>query len=173
MTHSRKLLLIAISALPLLSGCEVVDAFEAAVSGPECGSFEFPAELENVDLNVLDHRFDWDRLDGVLAVLEPYEDSYGPDILFALGVLYLRKAATLSNDPAYFRRGVRLLAWAALCGQAPAVLFLSGVYSEGLPGIEKDPELGACLDRAYYLNKDKRALIPGRVWACGLRMENL
>ena len=144
-----------------------------AASGPHCGSFDFPAELENIDLDVLHHRFDWDRLDGMLAVLEPYENSHGPDILFALGVLYIRKAVTLSDDPAYFRRGVRILAWAASCGQSPAVLILSGVYTEGLTGVEKDPERGACLKKVYERHRHERALIPGRVWACGLRMESV
>jgi hypothetical protein len=157
----------------LLSGCELVDAVEVAVSGPNCGSIGIPAELENVDLHVLDHRFDWDRLDGMLAVLEPYEDTHGPDILWALGVLYLRKSSTLSDDSAYSRRGARLLAWAALCGQSSAVSLLSGVYSDGLAGIEKDPELGACLDRAYNPLKHQRALIPGWVWGCGLRVDDV
>jgi hypothetical protein len=173
MTRSKKLLPAALAALLLLSACELVDAVEVAVSGPHCGSFDYPAELENQDLSVLDHRFNWDRLDGMLAVLEPYEDSHGPHILFALAVLYVRKAATLSNDPAYFRRGVRLFHWAALCGQAPAVLVLSEFYSVGPPFVDIDPELAACLDRAYNPLKHQRALIPGWVWGCGIRVEDL
>ena len=157
----------------LLSGCEIVDAVEVAVSGPECGAFGFPAELGNVDLHVLDHRFDWDRLDGMLAALAPYEDSHGPDTLWALGVLYIRKGVTLSDDPAYFRRGVRLLRWAALCGAEPAVEILSGVYREGLAGVDVDPDLAACLDRSHDPHKHERALIPGRVWGCGLRVEDV
>jgi hypothetical protein len=173
MTYSRKMRHAALTALLLLSGCEVIDDFEVAVSGPHCGKFGIPAELENKELHVLDHRFDWARLDGMIAVLEPYEHEHGPDILWALGVLYLRKASTLSDDLAYYRRGVRLLHWAALCGQTPAVSLLSGIYNEALPGMESDPELGTCLDRAYYLYKDKRELIPGPVWGCGLRMKDV
>ncbi len=173
MKRFRTILPLAIAVLLLLSACELVDAVEVAVSGPECGAFGFPAELDSVDLHVLDHRFDWDHLDGMLAVLAPYEDSQGPDIMWALGVLYIRKAVTLSDDPAYFRRGVRLIRWATLCGQAPAVSLLSGVYGEGLFGIKKDPELAACLDRAYNPHKHERALIPGWVWGCGLRVEDV
>lgn len=182
MNRSKKPLAAAFAALLFLSSCEVVDDFEVALSGPHCGRFGIPPELENKDLNVLDHRFDWDRLDGMLALLEPYEDSHGPHILFALGVLYMRKAVTLSNDPAYFRRAARLFHWAALCGQAPAVSMLSGLYGEGLSGaegvtremfgVERNPELAACLHRAYEANKYNYAPIPGRVWGCGLRMED-
>ncbi len=50
---------------------------------------------------------------------------------------------------------------------------LSGVYSEALPGIEKDLELAACLDRVYYQNLDKSEPIPGPAWGCGLRVEDL
>jgi hypothetical protein len=173
MMRSKKLLPAATAALLLLSGCELFDAFEVAVSGPECGAFGFPAELESQDLHVLDHRFDWDRLDGMLAVLEPYEHTHGPDILWALGVLYVRKAVTLSDDPAYFRRGVQLFHWAALCGNGVAVEMLSDVYSGGLAGIEQDPELADCLDRAYDPALYERALIPGRVWGCGVRLKDL
>ena len=181
--RSKKLLPAAIAAVLLLSGCEVVDDFELAMSGPHCGTFGFPAELENIDLDVLDHRFNWDRLDRMLAVLEPYEHTDGPDILWALGVLYMRKAVTLSNDPAYFRRSARLFRWAALCGNAPAVETLSGLYGEGLFGaegiteemfgVERNPELAACLHRAYEGNIYDYVPIPGRVWACGLRVENV
>ena len=123
--RSRKSLPATLAALLLLSACELVDMVEVAASGPRCGSFDYPAELENQDLGVLDHRFNWDRLDEMLAVLEPYEDSHGPHILFGLGVLYLRKGAALSDNLAYYKRGVRLLTWSALCGQSPAVLLLS------------------------------------------------
>lgn len=167
----------------LTAGCELVGAGVMAVSGPVCGASGIPPELENKELHVLDHRFDWDRLDGMIAVLEPYENSHGPDILFALGVLYMRKAVTLSEDPVYFRRGFRLLHWAALCGNAAAVLMLSGLYREGVPyaegsteellGVEKNPERGACLKKVYERHRSERALIPGRVWACGLRMESV
>jgi hypothetical protein len=170
---SRNLLPAAMTDFIFLSGCELADAIEVAVSGPRCGRFGIPPELEGKELHVLDHRFDWDRLDEMLAVLEPYEDSHGPDILWALGVLYIRKAVALSDDPAYFRRGVRLNRWAALCGSGVAVEMLSGVYSEGFPGVEKDTKLAACLDRAYDPALYERALIPGRVWGCGLRMEDV
>ena len=116
MNRPRTPLLAVVAILLFLSGCELVGTFEVAASGPHCGKFGIPPELENKDLNVLDHRFDWNRLDGMLVLLEPYEDSHGPDILWALGVLYMRKAVTLSNDLAYFRRAVRLFHWAALCG---------------------------------------------------------
>lgn len=173
MTQSKKLLPLAIAALLLLSACEIVDAVEVAVSGPHCGAFGIPPELDDVDLDVLAHHFDWDLLDGMLAVLAPYEYGHGPDILFTLGVMYLKKGSTLSDDSAYYRRGVRLFRWAALCGQSPAVSYLSEFYSVGVFGVEKDPELAACLDRSYNLYKDKRALIPGWVWGCGLRVEDL
>ncbi len=183
MNRPRTPLLAVVAILLFLSGCEFVGTFEVAASGPHCGKFGFPAELENNDLDVLHHRFDWDRLDGMIAVLEPYENSHGPDVLFALGVLYVRKAVTLSYDPAYFRRGVRLFHWAALCGQAPSVLMLSGLYREGvsyaegsteeLLGIEKNPERGACLKKVYDRHRSERALIPGNVWACGLRIESV
>ena len=172
MMRSKKLLPVGFAAFMLLSGCELVDAVEVAVSGPECGEFGLPPELAKKNLYALDDRFDWDRLDEMIAVLEPYKDSHGPDVLFSLGVSYVRKAVTRSNDPAYFRRGVRLFHWAALCGDSAAVLMLSGVYREGFPGIDKDPELAACLDRAYNPHKHERALIPGRVWGCGLRVED-
>ena len=58
---------------------------------------------------------------------------------------------------------------------------LSGLYGEGLSGaegitqemfgIEKDPELAACLKKVYERHRSERALIPGNVWACGLRIE--
>ena len=40
-------------------------------------------------------------------------------------------------------------------------------------GVEKNPELGACLDRSYDPEKIERALIPGRVWGCGVRLEDV
>lgn len=180
MIRSNKLLPIAIAALLLSAGCEVVEDFEVAMSGPHCGDFGVPAELENKDLGVLDHRFDWERIDGMIALLKPYERSHDPDILFALGVLYVKKAVTLSYDPVYFRRGVRLFRWAALCGHGPAAMMLSGLYSEGLPGakgntedllgVERDPELGACLRQLN--DPDSYIINSGRVWGCGLRMRN-
>lgn len=181
MTRSKKLISSAIATLLFLSGCELVDAVEVTMSGPHCGRFGIPPELENKDLNVLDHRFDWDRIDGMIAVLEPYEHSHDPDVLFALGALYVKKAVTLSYDPAYFRRGVRLFRWAALCGHGPAAMMLSGLHSEGVPGAERDseellgfemnPELGACLQRLEDPNS--YIISSGRVWGCGLRMEDV
>ncbi len=173
MAHSWKSLPAAFVAMLLVSACEIVDVIEVAVSGPECGSFGMPPELEDKNLSLLDPNFDWDRLDEMIAMLESYEHSHGPDVLFSLGISYIMKASTLSDDPAYYRRGVRLFHWAALCGESAAVLMLSGAYSEGYPGVERDPELGACLDRIYYLNLDKRKPIPGPVWGCGLRVEDL
>lgn len=173
MTQFGKMLPVGLAALLLLSACELIDAVEVAVSGPHCGSFDIPPELENKDLNVIDHRFDWDRIDELITLLESYEDDHNPHILFALGVLYIKKAVTLSDDPAYFRRGVRLFHWAALCGQMAAVEMLSGLYSEGDFGVEKNPEFDACLNRSYDPHKNERALIPGRLWSCGLRVKDL
>lgn len=173
MTHFGKMLPAALAALLLISGCEIVDAVEVAVSGPECGAFGLPPELADKNLYALDPHFAWDRLDEMIAMLESYEQSHGPDVLFSLGISYMMKASTLSDDPAYYRRGIRLFHWAALCGESAAVLMLSGAYSEGFPGVERDPELAACLDRVYYLNLEKRKPIPGPVWGCGLRVEDL
>ena len=173
MTRTKKLLPLAIAAVLFLSACELVDMVEVAVSGPECGAFGFPAELENEDINVLAHYFDWDRLDGMLAVLAPYEESHGPDILFALGVLYVRKGAASSDNPTYFRRGIRLFHWAALCGQALAVSYLSDFYSIGPPVVDKDPELAACLEEVHEASKYEHAPISGPVWGCGVRLEEV
>ena len=176
MTHFRKMLPAALAVLLLLSACELVNAVEVAVSGPECGrsgELGYPPELAKKNLYALDPSFDWDRLDEMIAVLESYEDGHGPDVRFSLGISYIMKASTLSDDPAYYRRGVRMLRWAALCGVEPAVELLSGVYREGFPGVDKDSELAACLDRSHDPLKHERALIPGRVWGCGLRVEDL
>lgn len=171
MTRSWRLLPLAFAAL-LLSGCVLADAIEVAASGPHCESFGIPPGLEKEDLYVLDHYFDWHRIDGMIAVLKPYEESHRPDVLFALGILYVRKAAVSSDDPAYFRRGVRLFRRAAMCGQAAAVSYLSGFYSGGPPFVDIDPELGACLNQAYEGYRSVRALLAGRVWACGVRLED-
>ena len=173
MMRSKKLLPLAFVALLLLPACELVDAVKVAVSGPECGSFGLPPEIADKNLYPLAHRFDWDRNDELIAVLAPHEHSHGPDVLFALGFSYVRKALILSNDPAYFRRGVRLLRWAALCGDGAAAGFLSYFYKEGLMGVEKNPELAACLERSYDPHKIERALIAGRVWRCGVRVDDL
>ena len=47
---------------------------------------------------------------------------------------------------------------------------LSGVYDEGMMGVEKNPDLGACLDRIYDPGKNEVTLIAGRAWGCGLRV---
>jgi len=189
-TRYRQLLPLAFAAMLLLSGCELADVIEVAVSGPHCGRSGIPPELEERGLNLFGHApepmsrdqfgrvFDPDRLDNaIIAVLEPYEDSHGPDVLFALGLTYVRKAGTLPDNPAYYRRGERLLAWAALCGQPLAAYYLGSFYEERLPGVDKDPELGACLIRLHDLDNYEphliiRAQFAGRVWACGLRLEN-
>ena len=132
-----------------------------------------PPELEERGLYLFDGPHDWYQIDEMIAALEPYEGGHGPDVLFALGVSYLRKSDKLSGDPSYDRRGVRLLHWAALCGQGLAVVLLSDIYDAGLMGVEKNPELGACLERSSDPEKNERALIPGRVWSCGLRMEDV
>ena len=177
MRRSNKLLPAGFVALLLLSGCELTDAIEVAASGPHCGRSGIPPELEERGLNLFGEPYDPDRFDETIAVLEPYEESHGPDALFALGYSYIGKASALSDDPAYYRRGVRLLAWAALCGQPLAAFFLGVSYDQGLPGAEKDPELGACLKRLHDLDNYEphliiRALLAGRVWACGVRLED-
>ena len=181
MVTLRKMLPTMLAALLLLSACEVVDNFEVTLSGPDCGKFGVPPGLVDSDLYVLGHDFDWDRIDEMIAVLEPYEDSHGPDVLFGLGTLYTRKAVTLSYDPVYLRRGVRLFYWAALCGHGVAVNILSGFHIEGVPGTERDseellgfgmsPELGACLQQLEDPNS--YIISSGRVWGCGLRMEDV
>jgi hypothetical protein len=168
MTRFKKLLPTAIAAVLVLSGCEIFDAFEVAVSGPHCGKFGVPVELENNGLDILD----WDRIDGSIKVLQPYKHTHGPDILFGLGYLHARKSATLSSDPAHSQRAVRFLTWAALCGHGPAASYLGGFYRAGVLGLEKDPELGACLEGVYNSALYERALIPGRVWGCGVRMKD-
>lgn len=163
----------ALAALLLLSGCELVDAVDVAVSGPHCGSFGMPPELEERGLYLFDGPRDWDQIDEMIAVLEPYKGGHGPDVLLALGVSYLRKAHKLSDDPAYYRRGVRLLHWAALCGQGVAVVLLSSLYDGGFAGVEKNPERGACLDRVHGPNKNEGTLIAGKAWGCGVRLEDV
>lgn len=132
-----------------------------------------PPELEERGLYLFDGPRDWDQIDEMIAVLEPYESSHGPDVLFALGISYLRKSEKLSGDPAYDRRGVRLLHRAALCGQGLAAYYLGGIYDEGMMGVEKNPDLGACLDRIYDPGRNEGTLIAGRVWGCGLRLEGM
>ena len=172
MMRSWKLLPLAFAAV-LLAGCELADAIEVAVSGPHCGSFGVPSELKERGLALFGDSPEPVPIDETIARLESYLDSYGPDIRFALGYAYIRKGATLSNDPDYFRRGVRQFRWAALCGQATAVSFLSGFYDEGPHFVvDKDPELSACLEEAYEAHQSVRALLAGRVWGCGVRLED-
>ena len=74
MTQFRKSLPLAFAALLLLPACELVDAVEVAVSGPHCGSFGIPTELENEDINVLAHPLDLNRLDGIEGIVViPFE----------------------------------------------------------------------------------------------------
>jgi len=171
MMRSWRLLPLAFAAL-LLSGCELADAIEVAVSGPHCGRFDVPPELKKRGLALFGDSPEPVPIDETIAELESYEYSHGSNVLFALGYAYLRKGAMLSDDPAYYRRGIRLFHWSALCGEATAVSYLSGFYSEGSPFVDKDPKLGACLDRAYEGYQSVRALLAGRVWACGVRLED-
>jgi hypothetical protein len=172
MMRSRKLLPLAFVALQFLAACELVDAVEVAVSGPECGGSGVPDVLKNTDLYIHDwHRFDWGRIDEGIALLQPYEHTHNPYIMASLGVLYARKAVTLSDDPAYFRRAARLFAWTALCDLGGGAFFLAGLVSEGL-GVEKNPELASCLRRAYDANIHDYVPIAGRAWGCGVRLEN-
>jgi hypothetical protein len=178
MKGSKNQLAAAMAAFIFLTGCGLADAIEVAASGPHCGKSGIPPELEERNLNLFGGSPDPDRLDNaIIAVLEPYEDRHGPDVLFALGLTFVRKAGTLSDNPAYYRRGERLLAWAALCGQPLAVYYLGSFYEERLPGADKDPELGACLKRLHDLDNYEphliiRPLLAGRVWACGVRLED-
>ncbi len=177
MTHYRKMLPLAFAAMLLLSGCELADVIEVAVSGPHCGKSGIPPELEERNLHLFGDTGEPYPLDETIAVLEPYEDSHGPDALFALGLTYLRKGSTLSDDPAYYRRGVRLLAWAALCGQPLAAYFLGRCYDEGVVGVDKNPERGACLIRLHDMNNFvprtfEDGPIAGQVWGCGVRLED-
>ena len=69
MTHFRKMLSLAIAALLLLSACELADAIEVAVSGPHCGRFSIPPDLEERGLYLFDGPRDWDQIDEMIAVL--------------------------------------------------------------------------------------------------------
>lgn len=166
-TSKRLLALIAICLFA--AGCEVVGTYVMVVSGPDCGTFDPPAGIEEISIDITD----WDRIDESLEVLQPYEHTHNPDILYWLGYLHVRKGVILSDDPGHYRQAVHYFTWAAMCGQKPAVLELSGLYNLGWAGLEKDPKRGACLKKAYDPHRDDRALIPGRVWACGLRMEEV
>lgn len=164
-----KLLATVFTALLFLAGCELVGVGVMVVSGPECGEFGLPAGLDENAVRL----YDWDQIDSSLAASQDHEQTHNPDVLFALGFLHVRKAVTLSNDPAHNRLAVHYLTWAALCGGEHAVSYLGGFHRAGLLGLKKNPELGACLKRVYELHRDERALIPGRVWACGLRMADV
>jgi len=164
----KTLLPIALVALLLLTGCEVVDAVEVAVSGPKCGAFGEPPGFEENPI-VENER---DRIDKAIELLEGYVHTRNPDIMFGLAYGYLQKVSFEPDDPTRDRRMVYLLAYAALCGQGQAASYLGGFYQAGMFGLEENRELGACLDRAYDPALYERALIPGRVWGCGLRLEN-
>lgn len=164
----KKLLLAMVPILLFTVGCELVGVGVMAVSGPDCGEFGFPAGLDENAVSI----FDWDRLDSSLAALQDYEQTHSPDVMFGLGYLHARKAATLSNDPAHNRRAVHFFTWAAFCGHGLAAKYIGFFYEEGALGLEKNPELSACLEKIYERHRYERALIPGRVWACGLRMED-
>ena len=166
---SKKLLLAIVLILLFIAGCELVGVGVMTMSGPDCGEFGPPAGLDENAVRI----FDWDRLDSSLAALQDYEQTHNPDVMFALGYLHARKAATLSNDPAHSRRAVQLFTWAALCGHGLAAKYLGFFFEEGVFGLEKDPVRGACLRKVYELYRDERALVPGRVWACGLRVDSL
>ncbi len=160
---------IALVALLLLSGCEVVGTLVMAVSGPKCGTFGEPPGFE-ANLIVEDER---DRIDKAIALLEGYVHTHNPDIMFGLAFGYLQKVSIEPDDPARDRRIVYLLTRAALCGQGQAASYLGGFYRAGMLGLEEDAELGACLEEVYDPALYERALIPGRVWACGLRVEDV
>ena len=172
MTHFRKMLPAVLTVLLLLSSCELADTIEVAVSGPHCGSSGIPPELEERNLHLFGDTGEPYPLDETIAVLEPYEDSHGPDALFALGLTYLRKASTLSDDSAYYPRGERLLAWAALCGHPLAAYYLGVIHEKRLASTHRDPEIGACLKRSFDPYKREWSLVAGRVWGCGVRLED-
>ena len=165
---SKRLLALVVICL-FLSGCELVGVAVMAVSGPECGEFGEPPELEEINIDITN----WDRIDESLAMLQPYEYTHNPHVLYGLGYLYVRKGVTLSDDPDHYRKAVHYFTWAAMCGHEPAVLMLSGLYNLGWAGVEKDPERGACLKKVYERHRSERGLIPGKVWTCGLRIEDV
>ena len=168
MTQSKKQLSAVFAVLLFLSGCELVDAFEATVSGPRCGAFGEPPGFEEKMIAVDEPN----RNDKAIALLEEYEHTRNPELLFGLAYAYLIRSGEQGQDPSLNRRAVELFTLSALCGEGRAASLLASVYSEGLTGVEKKPVLGACLEEVYDPALYERALIPGRVWACGVRMEN-
>ena len=169
MTQSKNQLFAALAVLLFLAGCELVDAFEAAVSGPECGAFGEPPGFEENSITVGEPN----RNDKAIALLEEYESARNPELLCGLAYAYLIKSGELGQDPSLNQRAVELFTLSALCGEGRSASFLASVYIEGLKGVEKNPQLGVCLEGVYDPALYERALIPGRVWGCGLRMEDV
>lgn len=169
MTRSEKQLSAALAVLLFLAGCELVDAVEVAVSGPKCGAFGEPPGFEEKSIALGEPN----RNDKAIALLEEFEPTRNPELLFGLAYAYLIRSGELGQDAALNRRAVELFTLSALCGEGRSASFLASVYSEGLTGVEKNPELGACLEEVYDPALYERALIPGRVWGCGLRMEDV
>lgn len=180
MTHFRKIRFAALAAL-LLSGCEFVDAVEVAVYGPECGrsgELGYPAGLNEKTSAFIEQN----RFDEATALLETYAGTQNPDVLFTLAYMYLGKVEEQPHDPERNQRIIDLLTHAALCGHGLAAEILSGFYGDGLSdiegaarenfGIERNPELAACLHRAFEANVYNYFEVSGWVWGCGLRMED-
>ncbi len=174
MNSIRIPLLAVVAILLFLLGCEVVGTYVMAVSGPSCGQFGEPPELAKmagIDSNPGMDSPDW--ADWAIPILEKYEHTRNPEILFVLAYAYLRKSGELDQDSALNRRAVDLLTLSAMCGEGKAASLLGAIYIEGLTGVEPSPELGACLREVYDPEIYERSLIPGRAWACGLRMESV
>ena len=166
----KKPLLAVIAILLFTAGCEFVGfVVSQEWKHRECGQFDEPPEL----MEKLPKLGSEGRFNDAIVLLEKYEYTRNPNVLFLLGYLYSGKVADSPDDPARDRRIIDLLTVSALCGQEGAVLLLSGIYNLGLVGVEKDPERGACLKKIYERHRYERSLIPGRVWACGLRIESV
>ncbi len=170
MNRPKKSLLAVVAILLFLSGCELIGfVVSQEWQSRECGEYDKPPELVEKIPNLGNER----RVDEAIVLLEKYAPTRNPDVLFTLAYAYLEKVADAPDDPVRNRRIVEVLTLAALCGQGRAVLYLGGFYRAGVLGLEKDHELGACLKKVYERHRHERALIPGRVWACGLRMESV
>ncbi len=170
MNPTRISLLAVIGILLLLSGCELVGfVVSQEWQARECGEFGLPPDLN--DGNPGMNAPDW--AEWAIATLAKYEHKRNPELLFGLAYAYLRRSAELGEDPSLDRRAIDLLTLSALCGEGRAASLLGGAYIEGMVGVEKDPELGACLKEVYDPEMYEREIIPGRVWACGLRIEGV
>ncbi len=170
MNRPKKSLLAVVAILLFLSGCELIGfVVSQEWQSRECGEFDRPPEL----IEKMRKLGNEGRIDEAISLLEKYAPTRNPEVLFTLAYAYFEKVAEAPDDPVRNRRIVELLTLAALCGQERAVLYLGGFYRAGVLGLEKDPELGACLKKVYERHRHERALIPGRVWACGLRMESV